>query len=137
MVAGIALWLLLVWPLVKAYEYLTIGDIRNQAGEVGARRGGIFGFRKWPLKVRLAIFASLLIGFWSAMAVLILKSDVANDGHGFGILLGGALMIGLLYLLAVWAAKKFKQARLNFHARRRAKQFQNVAGAGTPPKIIS
>jgi tetratricopeptide (TPR) repeat protein len=33
----LVLWFLLVWPTVKVYEYLTIGDIQTQAGELGAR----------------------------------------------------------------------------------------------------
>jgi len=42
---GLIFWFALVWPLTKVYEYLTIGDIRARAGEVGVRRGGFLGYR--------------------------------------------------------------------------------------------
>ena len=57
-------WLLLIWPLVKAYEYLTLSDIRAKAGIVGARRGGWQGLHQWPLGVRLGIFAAVVLCFW-------------------------------------------------------------------------
>ena len=60
---GLILWFALVWPLTKVYEYLTIGDIRAQAGELGVRRGGFLGYRQWSVKARLSIFTFVLIGF--------------------------------------------------------------------------
>src|SRR5262249_19275054 len=48
---GVAVWCIFVWPLVKAYEYLTIGDILSKAGEVGAKCGGFAGYRRWSLLV--------------------------------------------------------------------------------------
>src|SRR5271156_6480490 len=32
---ALVLWFALVWPLTRVYEYLTIGDIRAQTGELG------------------------------------------------------------------------------------------------------
>jgi len=62
-----AIWLMLVWPVVKAYETLTVGDIRAKAGVAGARRGGWQGFHRWPLAARLAIFALLVLSFWGGL----------------------------------------------------------------------
>jgi len=62
-----AVWLLLVWPLVKAYEYLTVSDIRGKAGIAGSRRAKWRDFHRWPLAARLGVFGLLVVCFWGGM----------------------------------------------------------------------
>lgn len=59
------LWLLFGLPFFKGYEALTLPDIREQAGVVGARRGGVFGFWRWPRAVRVAL---LVVGYAAVCA---------------------------------------------------------------------
>lgn len=73
--AGLILWYSLFWPLAKVYEYLTIGDIQTRAGELGARRGGLFGYRRWPVKLRLSLFAIFLISFWGSLVLLCIENE--------------------------------------------------------------
>lgn len=63
----IAVWLLLVWPLVKAYEYLTVSDIRAKAGMAGARRAKWRELHRWPVGARLGIFGLLVVCFWGGL----------------------------------------------------------------------
>lgn len=56
--------LCLLLPVVKLYEYITVGDLRAQAGEIGARRGGFLGFRRWPFAARISLFAAATLVFW-------------------------------------------------------------------------
>ena len=58
------LWFALMWPMTKLYEFLVMGDLRKKAGEAGATRGGILGYRRWAMRWRMAIFAAGLLGFW-------------------------------------------------------------------------
>lgn len=67
---GLLLWCIFVWPLVKVYEFLTVGDLRGQAGEIGARRGGFLGYRRWSPRVRVAIFTAVLLLFWGTLVGL-------------------------------------------------------------------
>jgi tetratricopeptide (TPR) repeat protein len=121
---GIALWYLFVWPLVKAYEYLTIGDIRSKAGEVGAKSGGFAGYRRWSLLVRLGILAALPAAFWGGVTLFWLKKYVPSAEHPWMKLLGVCLGFGLIaYLVGkvrqlIWTIRK---RRVESEARRRAK----------------
>ena len=82
---GLVLWFALVWPLTKVYEYLTIGDIRAQTGELGVRRGGFLNYRRWSVKVRLSIFAFVLVSFWGAVAFFFMSdSPLADKELGSG-----------------------------------------------------
>lgn len=119
---GLFLWFSLVWPLVKAYEFLTIGDIRARAGEIGARRGGILNYRRWPLKVRLSIFALLLLSFWGGIAYLSLRNICDSVSDNGQVVFGLATFAGMLLLLGFWVRTKIKKGRGRFHARRRAKR---------------
>lgn len=65
-IVGLIFWLGLVWPMVKFYEFLVVGDLRRKAGEIGATRGGFFGYRRWSVRTRMALFAVALGGFWTA-----------------------------------------------------------------------
>lgn len=126
---GLILWCILIWPLVKVYEYLTIGDIKARAGELGARRGGFLGYRKWPLKMRLGIFASILLGFWGSLAFLVMKATASRGtstplSDAGQAMLGLLLMLGLLGLIVWYAVIKVRRI-----SKRRAAR--KVAGART------
>lgn len=73
------LWLVLGWPMLKFYEFLVIGDLRKKAGEIGTKRGGFLGYRRWPLGLRLAIFGAGLAGFWIGAYVLIGALDAESE----------------------------------------------------------
>lgn len=128
--AGLVLWCCFVWPLVKAYEYLTVGDIRANAGEIGARRGGLFNYRHWPLKLRLAIFACLLLAFWGGIAGLMewkVRFMSPEDRAGLLIILPGVAMVaGLIIFAWLWLRKQIKADRLRHHARKRAKRLGHL-----------
>jgi tetratricopeptide (TPR) repeat protein len=121
---GIALWYLFVWPLVKAYEYLTVGDIRSKAGEVGARCGGIAGYRRWSLTVRLGIFTFFLAAFWGGTALFWLKKYAPSAKHSGLTLVGFCFCFGLtVYLVGKvrQMSRTIRKRRVESHARRRAK----------------
>jgi hypothetical protein len=123
-----AIWLLLVWPIIKAYEYLTLSDIRAKAGVAGARRGGWRGFHRWPLEARLAIFALLVVGFWGGLFWLY-ESRVLP--------LESVILVGTVALL-VWFSFQFKgwwkRTRSRWAAKRAEKKFRpQVNRAGPSP----
>ncbi len=125
-IGGLLLWFALVWPLTRVYEYLTIGDIRARAGELGVRRGGFLGYRKWPLKIRLSIFAFLLISFWGGMASFFLgKNPLAGKAVGQAIL-GTLLFLGVLAFLVYYLRLKIKRGIRARAAGKRARQLQDV-----------
>jgi tetratricopeptide (TPR) repeat protein len=119
--AGLALWFGLVWPLTKVYEYLTIGDIRARAGELGARRGGLFGYRQWPVSVRLSLFAFLLVLFWCDVA-LVFFSEESAAGSMFLYL----VIIGLVLLIVLSVGRKTKKSLKARAVRKRAKRMEGV-----------
>lgn len=123
---ALLLWLVLVWPLTKVYEYLTIGDIRARAGELGVRRGGFLGFRKWPLKVRLSIFAFLLISFWGGVAFCFVGKNPVADKEVGRATLGAILFLGVLAFLSYYLRLKLKPGIKARAARKRAKQMESV-----------
>jgi tetratricopeptide (TPR) repeat protein len=120
---GLALWFALVWPLTKVYEYLTIGDLRARAGELGAQRGGFLGYRKWPVKVRLSIFACLLVSFWGAVALLLMSNRNTPLPREF---LGGVIFFGLLLFLYFFAAIKVRAGIKAWAARKRAREMERI-----------
>jgi len=120
------LWFALVWPLTKVYEYLTIGDIRARAGELGVRHGGFLGYRKWPLKVRLSIFAVFLISFWGGVAFFFVgKNPLAGRELGQAIL-GILLSLGVLVFLGYYLRLKIKRGIKVRAARKRARQMEGI-----------
>ena len=111
------LWFILVYPLVKAYEYLTIGDIRAEAGTVGARRGGLLGYRRWPFAVRFGLLVVLALIFWGGIYLL------CQHAPGFDpALLGGVVSLAAFgyVLYIIW--RHWKTARLRRIARRSEKK---------------
>jgi Flp pilus assembly protein TadD len=125
-IAGLALWFALVWPLTKVYEYLTIGDIRARAGELGVRRGGFLGYRKWPLKIRLSIFAAFLISFWGGLAFFCLGNNPLADKDLGQAILGALLFLGVLIFLSYYLGLKIKRGIKARAARKRARQMEGI-----------
>jgi tetratricopeptide (TPR) repeat protein len=122
--AGLLLWLGLVWPLAKFYEFLVIGDLRRKAGEIGATRGGILGYRRWPLKVRMGLFAAGLLAFWTGLYLLIWSPAQTEDQKttAAGILIGVALVGVLGYFLVKWT----KRGIARYHSWRRARMLKRM-----------
>jgi tetratricopeptide (TPR) repeat protein len=111
-VAILLFWFALIYPLLKVYEYLTLGDIQAKAGVLGARRGGFLGYRRWPLAVRFGIFVALTVLFWGGVYV----------GFAMHLIEEGAI-VGLLALplLFVFVAALIRSAERS-HRRRIAKR---------------
>ncbi|MDR3459746.1 MAG: tetratricopeptide repeat protein [Verrucomicrobiae bacterium] len=127
---GLALWFTLVWPLTKVYEYLTIGDIRAQAGELGARRGGLFGYRKWSVNVRLSLFAVILVLFWGGL-VFAVMNNAGLPSRDDAVVLYVVLFAIIIFLLAAaWLRAKLKQRVRAAAARKRARRFENILHPG-------
>lgn len=125
---GIVLWITFVWPMLKAYEFLVVGDIRSKAGEVGARRGGLLGYRKWPLHGRLALFAILLIGFWAGLYFLcadtFTRPEKAAPSHP---LILSYIPIALILVLVGFLGRNlFKQYQARYHAWRRNRSLRHL-----------
>jgi Flp pilus assembly protein TadD len=120
---GLILWGVFIWPLVKVYERLTVGDIRAKAGEIGARRGGWFGFHRWPVRVRLGLFAAILVGFWGGVIFLVCHAEDPSAARGY---------VVLAFFAYVALTNQSKGSRADqVHARRRAKRFRDIL-AGPP-----
>lgn len=115
----LVLWFMFVWPLQKVYEFLTVGDIRAKAGEIGARRGGILNYRSWPLLVRFAIFAPALIPFWGGVAWL------ARSG-GSDTALGLTVLVVLPGLLWNPTRRMIANYRAKAHTRWQARHFAGL-----------
>ncbi|HTV42017.1 MAG TPA: tetratricopeptide repeat protein [Candidatus Sulfotelmatobacter sp.] len=113
------LWCLIVWPMVKTYEYLTIGDLRAQAGDIGAKRGGIFGYRRWPLHLRMGLFGLLLVGFWGGITLFVIKTSLLNSKNFGEAVLGPIIAIGCVALLVFIVRARLKRGRPLFHWRRK------------------
>jgi tetratricopeptide (TPR) repeat protein len=121
---GLILWFALVWPLTKVYEYLTIGDLKAKAGEVGARRGGVLGYRKWSLQFRLSLFGIFLVSFWGMVAWLFLANSDSKPGNPnrFYELIGILIFFAALAFLIYWIRRVIRSHRATHAARHRAMQ---------------
>jgi Flp pilus assembly protein TadD len=134
MLAGLLLWCLFIWPLLKAYEYLTMGDILSKAGEVGAHRGGFLGYRRWSLKIRLGVFAAFLALFWGGTALIWMAKDKVSKNEVWDSVLGIFILIGILAILVTTLRSIFRQSRIDSHAMRRAKKFDTLLNPNEPKK---
>jgi Flp pilus assembly protein TadD len=124
---GLALWCLLVWPMVKVYEFLTIGDILARAGEIGGRRGGLLGYRRWPVRVRLFIFGACLVAFWAALTgVFFYVTNDSNRGDAAIGVLAIFVCAWLVYFLILRLRRTIKQRRARNYSRRRAKRMAGI-----------
>jgi tetratricopeptide (TPR) repeat protein len=125
-IGGLILWFALVWPLAKVYEYLTIGDIRARAGELGVRRGGFLGYRQWPVKIRLSIFALVLVSFWGVVVFFCMSdSPLASRDLGQAIF-GGLVIVGVPIFIGYYLRRKIKNGIKAWTARKRARQMENI-----------
>ncbi len=130
LIGGLILWCLLVWPMVKVYEFLTIGDIRHNAGEVGSRRGGFLGYRKWPVTVRLGIFGACLLLFWAGVAALIAFGNLSPENRDTAGIVGGLLVgVVLVCLLFVQVRRMLVRRRGEWLSRKRAKRMAKIVEA--------
>jgi Flp pilus assembly protein TadD len=125
-IGGLILWFAFVWPMKKVYEYLTIGDLQARAGEIGARRGGFLGYRKWSLRARWSIFGFLLVSFWGGMAWFLAGGNSSHPDDRLAIALGLALMVGLLVFLFYQVRKISKRDWRARSARKRERQMKNL-----------
>ena len=129
-------WCLFIWPMVKAYEYLTIGDLRAQAGDIGAKRGGFLGYRRWSVQLRMSIFTLLLAAFWGGIAVIVVKTSLLKSENIRISVIAPLMVIGLLALLVFTVRGKLNRGRRPFRFRRKKASvdrfLQKKAG---PPKI--
>jgi len=123
---GLILWFALVWPLTKFYEYLTIGDIRARAGEFGVRRGGFLGYRQWPVKVRLSIFAVVLISFWGALAFFCMSNSPLADKDFGQAIFGIIVFFAVIAFIGYFLKRKIKGSIKAWSARKRAKKMESV-----------
>ena len=126
-IVGLVLWGLFVWPLVKVYEFLTIGDMRAQAGEIGARRGGFLGYRRWTIRVRLAVCALILTLFWGGMAWLYSNETTRPIVYLF-------IAILVVSFLVRTVSLTLKKDRARAHARTRAKKLGNLLDPAGPKR---
>jgi tetratricopeptide (TPR) repeat protein len=125
---GLVLWFGLVWPMLKVYEFLVVGDLRAKAGEVGARRGGVLGYRNWPLQLRLGLFGLLLASFWFGLWILVFggqswggPSDATLDT-----LLPLFWVCGLLAVIAFVGRKTLKRLFQRFRNWRRNRRLKHL-----------
>jgi tetratricopeptide (TPR) repeat protein len=126
-IAGLILWCLLVWPMVKVYEFLTIGDIRHHAGELGSRRGGFLGYRKLPVKVRLGIFGGCLISFWVGVGMLIAYGGSSGERSNVVAIVAG-LLVGavLVWLVFIQVRAMLVRSWKKSLSRKRARQVEGI-----------
>ena len=117
-------WVLLVFPLQKAYEYLTLGDIQAQAGVIGARRGGLLGYRRWPFAVRLGVFALLTLLFWGGVGGLALWLKDHGLPEAFVVPLTLILVAAGLIYCVLCVVRLGKRVRLRAIANRSEKRFK-------------
>lgn len=132
--SGLILGCLVNWSLVKVYEHLTIGDILSKAGEPCAKRGGVLGYRRWPLRIRLGLFAGFLALSCSGAALLWTRKGLLLASEGSQLVFGICIVFGitaLTLMMILWMAQKnwIKSA-----ARDRAKKFATLLDPDLPKK---
>ncbi|MDF1700438.1 MAG: tetratricopeptide repeat protein [Planctomycetota bacterium] len=55
------LYCVLLWPVLKAWQFFTLGDLRARASAVAPRKRGV---HRWPFPVRMGLFLLLTAAFW-------------------------------------------------------------------------
>ncbi|MGH7978342.1 MAG: tetratricopeptide repeat protein [Limisphaerales bacterium] len=134
-IALLGLWCLFVWPMVKAYEYLTIGDLRAQAGDIGAKRGGLFNYRLWPLKLRLGLFGLLLALFWGGFTLIIAQSPLLKSQNFQGFVVTPLVIIGFLALLTFIFRARMKRGRRRWRRDKKNAQIEQLLKQKAKPAI--
>ncbi len=128
--AGVILWCAFIWPMLKVYEFLIIGDIRSKAGEAGARRGGFLRYRQWPVRLRLTLFGVLLAGFWSVLYFVYSGQPAVSD-EARQIAMGTIMSVVLLAALAIYSRRGFKHMKSRYHSWRRQRRLKHLADSPT------
>ena len=123
-------WVALVYPLQKAYEYLTLGDLRAQAGVPGARRGGPLGYRRWPFAARLGVFAGLTVLFWGGVAALALWLKEHGLPEAFFAPLAFVLVAAAVVYIVMQMLSLGKRLRLRAIANRSERRFKRQMKTG-------
>ena len=79
LIIGLAVWAIGVWPLAKAYEFLTVSELRERMKVNG--HPGPLHIHQWPRWVRLlalggiyALFWFCLLAFWGSTPVKVFLS---------------------------------------------------------------
>jgi Flp pilus assembly protein TadD len=132
-IIGLVLWVGLVWPLVKFYEFLVIGDMRKKAGEVGATRGGFLGYRRWSTRIRLTLFCAALVAFWTSIALIFrtwAPSGTTGDDTRLSLVALG-LGAGLLGLMVIFLVKLGKGTALHYHSWKRSRRLRKLETSQT------
>lgn len=126
--AILVLWFILVWPMLKVYEYLTLADLSKKAGEIGANRGGFLGHRAWSPRIRLGLFTVILVSFWSAVA---LGFKAATQGEPVERYLVLCSLIAFFFAItAVMVRRRARFFRSPLHAWNRTRKFNKLMGNG-------
>ena len=132
---ALILWAILVWPLVKIYEYRTVGDLKRKAGEIDHRDAGLYGIRRWPLRVRLGIFGLILAGFWTGLAFT-LKNALRGDPSATSLLVITGTLLVMVFV--VWVVRRnLHSLRVGLANRRRSKKFRALLPTELPGKLLS
>ena len=123
--AVLILWAIFAWPMIKVYEYLTLGDLKKEGvGEIGALRGGFMGYRSWSLRTRLGIFAIILAGFWTGM-IFAFRAAAGGNPKATFTLLGAAIAVLIGFVVALIRRRK-GMLRNPLHAWQRNKKFNKI-----------
>ncbi len=122
--AVLILWAIFAWPMIKVYEYLTLGDLKKKAGEIGALRGGFMGYRSWSLRTRLGIFAIILAGFWTGM-IFAFRAAAGGNPKATFTLLGAAIAVLIGFVVALIRRRK-GMLRNPLHSWQRNKKFNKI-----------
>jgi tetratricopeptide (TPR) repeat protein len=69
------IWLVIFWPLIKMFEWLTLSDLRLAAGEVDPYRSP-WDLRRWPRWVRFPLFLLVVIGVWTGLTFALMSKTM-------------------------------------------------------------
>ncbi len=114
-VAGFVVWFLVFKPLIKFYEFLIFADIKAQAREVGARRGGPFGVHGWPFWARFLLFFAVMCGAWTAIGLA--AAHPATRPVVIGVVVAGVVV----FILWGWVAQYLESRRQKKAGERRVR----------------
>ena len=115
-------WVACGLPLLKAYEAVTLPDLRERAGIPGARRGGPLRFWRWPRWARVGgLFAS-----YAACGYMVVMLAKRFDPVVF---LLGAGALGALVTAFHGGRAGWQAARRWWQRRRMEKKFRHVSTA--------
>ncbi len=122
------LWLVVGVPLLKGYEFLTIRDLRAQAGVPGARQGGPWGFWRWPFAVRFGLYVLAMAAGWAGVAWL--GRDLASKDVMM-ILVAWALAV--IFSKLIWRMSRTSHRRFrNWRGERRFRHRMEAARPDLP-----